>query len=339
MSHGRFAPRPAERERDATATADDGNRDVRFADVRGALSFGTPGGGTGDAAGPSWGGHHEHPHPMREFAEAAGVPVLQPENVNRAEALDQLRELQADVFVVAAYGQILSAELLKIPRLGAYNLHASLLPKYRGAAPIQYAVWKGESETGVVVFRIEPRLDAGPLLGVARTPIGLDDTSGDIEQRLAAAAGPLMLSVLTDIEQGSIAPIPQDAALVSRAPKIRKEQGQIDWRQSPQEIDCQVRAMQPWPLAYTFLHVGAATPLRVVVRRVRRASNDAGEAQSTALPGAAQATDDGRLFVRSGAGEVEILELQPAGKRTMTAAEFLRGRGLAADSRFGDETE
>src|SRR5262249_53922151 len=130
-------------------------------------------------------GHHHHPHPMKEAAVERGIAVFQPDNVNTPEALNQLRGLKADLAVVAAYGQILSAELLAIPRLGAINLHASLLPKYRGAAPIQYAVWKGEAETGITLFQIEPKLDAGPILGMVRTPVGAEETAGDLEDRLA----------------------------------------------------------------------------------------------------------------------------------------------------------
>ena len=168
-------------------------------------------------------GHHHHVNPLKDAALARGVPVFQPAKVNTPEALAELRALQADVFVVAAYGQILSDELLRIPRLGAFNVHASLLPKYRGAAPIQYAVLNGETETGITIFRIEPKLDAGPILAVAETPIGSEETAGELEERLADIAVELVKGVLRDIERGTALGIPQDAAKATRAPHIRKE--------------------------------------------------------------------------------------------------------------------
>jgi methionyl-tRNA formyltransferase len=281
-------------------------------------------------------GHHHHPHPMKEAALAHGVPVFQPENANAPESLDRLREFQADIFVVAAYGQILSPELLAIPPRGAYNLHASLLPKYRGAAPIQYAVWNGDSETGVVIFRIEPRLDAGPILAVHRTPILPHETSGDVEAKLADAAGPLMLAFLDDLERGDLHPVPQDVSQVSRARKIRKEQGLIDWSQTARQIDCHIRAMQPWPVAYTFLHAPDRPPLRTAILRVTAAQSTISRLPTT--PGSVTVIDGRQLFVTCGDGAVEIIELQPAGKRAQTAAEFLRGHAVSEQCRFGGET-
>jgi methionyl-tRNA formyltransferase len=157
-------------------------------------------------------GHHHHPHPMKDAALEAGIPVLQPEKVNRPEVLEQLTSFGPDLFVVAAYGQILSPDLLEIPRLGAVNVHGSLLPKYRGAAPIQYAIWHGETETGLTLFQLEPKLDAGPILGMVKTPIGPKETAGELHDRLAAIAPPLTLEVLRGLETGEIQRRPQTPA-------------------------------------------------------------------------------------------------------------------------------
>ena len=277
-------------------------------------------------------GHHHHPHPMKEYALERGVTVFQPANVNASESLQRLREFEADLFVVAAYGQILSAELLAIPPLGAINLHASLLPKYRGAAPVQYAIWKGESETGVTIFRIEPRLDAGPILGVVRTPIGKTETSGELEVRLAELAAPLTLDVVQRIETGTTEEITQDASAVTRAPKLKKSQGLIEWSGTAREIDCHIRAMQPWPMPFSFLHVDGREPLRLLVPSAARVDD---EPQGSAAPGEVLPSPEGRLLTRCGDGVLELLRLQPAGKKAMESAEFLRGRSVPPGSRLG----
>lgn len=279
-------------------------------------------------------GHHNHPHPMKEAAIAHGVPVFQPENVNTPESLARLSEFGADLFVVAAYGQILSAELLALPRLGAINLHASLLPKYRGAAPIQYAVWQGESETGVTIFRIEPRLDAGPILGVVRTPIGPRETSGDLETRLSQLAAPATLDVVGQLESGAVEPLAQEPSLVSRAPKLKKTRGLVNWSRTAPEIDCQVRAMQPWPMPYTFLHLPGRPPQRLLVLELAPWS---GDVEAASRPGQILPAPDHHLVVCCGGGAVELLRVQPAGKRAMTAAEFLRGHDVRHGGQFGAE--
>ena len=172
--------------------------------------------------------------------------------------------------------QILSAELLAVPRLGAINVHASILPKYRGAAPIQTAILQGESETGITIFQIEPKLDAGPILGIERTPIGPKETSGELESRLSILGAVLALRVVDQIAAGTSQPIIQDSTQASRAPRLKKESGRIDWNRSPRQIDCQVRALHPWPLAYSTLSLrsdkagegGAIRSVRLIVLEV-----------------------------------------------------------------------
>lgn len=277
-------------------------------------------------------GHHHHPHPVKEAAIEQGTPVFQPENVNTPESLDQLRSLEPDLCVVAAYGQLLSRELLDTPRMGAVNLHASLLPKYRGAAPVQFAVLRGEEETGVTIFQIVPSLDAGPILGVVKTPIGPQETSGELETRLAQLAVPLTREVVDRIEQGTAVPIVQDGAEVTRAPRLKKTDGLIDWSRSPRPIDCHVRGMQPWPRAFCFVERPGQSPLRVIVQSV------APHGEPTAVPpGHVVASEHGRLTIASGDGTVEILRIQPEGKRSMNAAEFLNGHTFAPGDRFAAE--
>ena len=168
-------------------------------------------------------GHHRHPHPLKDLAESRGIPVLQPANINQSPWPDRLRELQPELTVVAAYGQILSAEVIELARFGAINLHASLLPKYRGAAPIPYSIQNGEAETGVSVFQIQPKLDAGHVLGMLRTPIRADETAGDLEPRLAEIAAEACLQVVAQIQSGTATSIPQDASQVSLAPNSPRQ--------------------------------------------------------------------------------------------------------------------
>lgn len=267
-------------------------------------------------------GHHQHVNPLKERALERGITVFQPAKANAPESLEQLRNLRADLFVVAAYGQLLSADLLGIPRLGAINLHGSLLPRYRGAAPVQYSIWKGESESGVTIFQIEPRLDAGPILGMVKTEIGPRETSGQLHDRLAELAAPLALRVIHELETGIAQPQSQDASQVTRSPRIRKEEGRIDWQRSAREIGWHVRAMQPWPLPDTFLHLPERPPIRLLILDVDAVESGSRLADS---PVGTLEAHGGELLVRCGDGVLRINTIQPAGKRAMSAQDFLRG--------------
>jgi methionyl-tRNA formyltransferase len=280
-------------------------------------------------------GHHHHVNPLKELALKRGVEVFQPERVNLDDSLERLRSFNADLYVVAAYGQILSSRLLAIPRLGAINLHGSLLPKYRGAAPVQYAVLNGERKTGVTIFQIEPKLDAGLILGQVETEIGSRETSGELMTRLSELAVPLTLDVIDALERGAAPRTPQDPAAVTLAPRMTKDMGLIDWTQPAERIDCQIRAMQPWPMPYTFLHQSGKPPLRMLVLAIR----PAGDHGSNPSPGTVASTAEGRLFVRAGDQSVELLEVQPAGKRRMAASEFLRGHAVRSGDRLGAEVQ
>lgn len=273
-------------------------------------------------------GHHKHVNPMKELAFERGTPVFQPSKANEPESLKHLREFNADLFVTAAYGQILSAELLNIPRLGAINVHASLLPKYRGAAPIQFAIIHGETETGITIFRIEPKLDAGPILGVVRTKIGDTETYGELQDRLADLAVPLTCQVVDSLAEGTAVESVQDASQVTKAPRLRKSDGAIPWQKSSRLVDCHIRGVQPWPKPSTVLHSGDAA-VRMLVLSVDLSDHSvAGE------PGAVEVVDNRQLFVKTGDGSVELLSIQPEGKRPMTAAEFLNGKRIATGDHF-----
>jgi methionyl-tRNA formyltransferase len=253
--------------------------------------------------------------------------------------------LTPDLLVVCDYGEILRPETLATARIGGINLHGSLLPKYRGAAPVQWAILRGETETGNSVIQMTAGLDAGPCLGQQRTPIDPEEDAGQLEARLAAMGALLVCRVIDELEAGTAQPVSQDAQLASKAPRLRKEHGVIDWSRSAQEIKNQVRALRPWPRAYTFWHRAGAEPVRLTVDRVTvipsacaaSAAHDRSGAQAAeAGPGAVIDTP-GRLVVAAGEGAIEILELQPAGKRSMSAAEFLRGYRVPHGDLFGPE--
>jgi methionyl-tRNA formyltransferase len=281
-------------------------------------------------------GHHHHVNAMKELAEVHGTPVFQPERANSEDSLARLREFAADLFVVAAYGQILSADLLSIPRLGAINVHASLLPKYRGAAPVNYAILCGEVETGVTIFQIEPRLDAGPMLARVTTPIGPKETAGELEQRLASLAVAPTMEVIDQLETGTTRPLVQDRGQVTKAPRMPKQMGEIAWAQSSFRVECHIRAMQPWPKPFTFLHQNERDPLRTLILDVDPAALP--QNAESLSPGEIAAVDEAELLVRTGDGAVAIRQIQPAGKRAMSIADFLHGHPVSVGDSFGPET-
>ena len=272
---------------------------------------------------------------MKEIALERNIPVNQPESINTPEGVDVLKNWQPELLVVAAYGQILSKDVLATTRHGGINIHASLLPKYRGAAPIAWAIYHGEKETGVTIIKMSVFLDAGDMLAQEAMAIGPEETAGELEARLAPLGARLALQVTEQIEAGTARGIKQDKSLATRAPKLLKEHGLIDWSRPAQDVCNHIRAMRPWPTAYTFLHEGSQTPIRAIVSRASVVSTLAEAASlplGTIIPGP-------RLVVGVGKGQVvEIHAIQPAGKRAMTAAEFLRGHAVKPGARFGPET-
>ena len=270
---------------------------------------------------------------MKELAIEHETPVFQPAKANEPESLERLREFNADLFVTAAYGQILSAELLSIPRLGAINVHASLLPKYRGAAPIQFAIINGETETGITIFRIEPKLDAGPILGVVKTDIGEKETYGELQDRLAELAVPLTCQVVDELAAGTAQESVQDASLVTKAPRLKKTDGAIPWQKTSRLVGCHIRGVQPWPKPSATLQTGDDT-LRMLVLDV-----DSSDRVVTGEPGSVEVVDKKRLFVKTGDGSVELLSVQPEGKRPMSPAELMNGKPISTGDRFEVPTD
>lgn len=274
-------------------------------------------------------GHHRHVNKVKELAESHGIPVFQPPKVNTAESLAQLADLGADVFVVAAYGQIMKPALLAIPRLGAFNLHGSLLPRHRGAAPVQYSIWKGDKATGVTIFQIEPSLDSGPMIGKVFTEIGPKETSGELMLRLADLSIDLTLTAVEQLDNGSAVFENQDEELVTLASKIKKEDGVIAWNSPAASIDCHVRAMQPWPKATTFLHSEGRKPTRCIVIDVDVLEREV----QPDIPGAID-TSEKSLKVATGDGWIVINKIQPDGKKAMDGAALVNGYGIAKGAGF-----
>lgn len=276
-------------------------------------------------------GRHKPHQPMKDLARERGTPVFQPDNINTPESLDVLAGMQADLFLVAAYGQILSRKFLALPPRGTINVHASLLPRYRGAAPINYAIWKGEAVAGVTIIDVVPKLDAGPMLGKVSTPILPGETAGELEVRLSELAPPLTLNVIEMIEADTVTREPQEESLVTLAPKMTKEMGLIDWSLPAREIDWHVRAMQPWPNPVSHLHHPGKPSRRFVIRRVEL--TDLSPVPS-ALPGTIVNLASDRILVQTGSSPLALTEIQPDGKRSMPVAEFLRGASLSVGDRF-----
>jgi methionyl-tRNA formyltransferase len=261
--------------------------------------------------------------PVAERARELGLPVLQPERLR--EAREVLETAGPEVGVVVAYGRLLPGWLLRLPKLGCVNLHPSLLPKYRGASPVQAAIRQGDPTTGVTVLRVTEELDAGEILGQKEVPILPEDTAGTLEARLAQEGAELLLEVLGALERGQVQPKPQDPAQASYCGKLSKEDGRICWEQSAQELERFVRAMDPWPVAHT-VHRGRI--LRVWKVRVTDGEGEPGQVLRLSPQG---------FVVATGSGAVEVVEVQPASGRRMSGAEYARGYRLRPGERLDSE--
>ena len=285
-------------------------------------------------------------NPMREAALASGLPVLDPERANAAESLAAIRSLAPDLLVVCDYGQILSTELLGVAPLGGINLHGSLLPRHRGAAPIQWAILAGDAISGVSVIGMTPTLDAGHVITARSTPIGPRETAAQLEPRLAALGADAVLEAIDRLEAAltaghkpAAAGIPQEDAKATRAPRLSKADGLIDWSQPASRIERMRRALEPWPRATTFFTRADGQRQRLVLAEAEVATAEE-LWQSSAEPGTVLAAepgpDSGRIVVACGEGTaLGITRLVPEGKRPMTAGEFLRGSPLRPGARLG----
>lgn len=274
---------------------------------------------------PKGRGQKLHPTPTKAVAEAANIPVLQPTRLKDESFVETLRSYSPDLGVVAAYGRIIPDAVLAVPRLGMINIHASLLPKYRGAAPVHRAVINGDRETGVTIMRVVTELDAGPMLATVRVPIGPDDRTPDLERTLAQAGADLVVRVVDQLSEGTAVEIPQDHAAATYASKIERHEGTLDWSLPAERIHNLVRGLQPWPLVSVSLD-----GQRILLHRTAVTDE-----RSSAEPGRIVTASNGVLAVATADGRVlQILELQPEGKRVMSARDFLAGRRVELGTRL-----
>jgi methionyl-tRNA formyltransferase len=263
--------------------------------------------------------------PVKALAVSAGVPILQPQRLMDAAFMEAFTALHADLGVVAAYGKILTDQVLAIPSRGFVNVHASLLPRYRGAAPVHRAVIAGERETGVTIMRVVRALDAGPMLAHAHRPIAAEETSDEVERDLARLGAALLVVTLDDLAAGHLQERPQDDSLATYAHKLRKDEGLVDWRLTAEHLHNLIRGLHPWPHAFTFLGTR-----RFILRKSRWSAAPSPEAAGTVVEAAGD-----RLAVATGSGVLDITEIQAEGKRPMSAREFLAGHPVSRGERFG----
>ena len=255
------------------------------------------------------------PPPVKVLAEQCGIPVLQPESVRKEPFIGQIRDLAPDLLVVVAYGKILPGALLRLPRLGAINVHGSLLPKYRGAAPIQWAVINGEQETGITIMQMDEGMDTGDILLTVPVAIGPRETAGQLFDRLARLGGETLGAALARIKEGQLTPRPQDHALATNAPMLNKEMGHLDWTLPASRLHCLIRGLDPWPSAYGFIDG----------KRYRFFNPEIVPVRSSEPPGTICRADQQGLLIATGDDGLLIREIQPEGKKRMAVDACLRG--------------
>ncbi|MEA5042070.1 MAG: methionyl-tRNA formyltransferase [Oscillibacter ruminantium] len=260
------------------------------------------------------------PTPVKEYALTKNLPVFQPQKARDGEAMSIVRQLDPELIVVAAYGKILPEELLNYPKYGSINVHSSLLPKYRGAAPINWAILNGEAETGVSIMYMAAALDAGDVIAQARTPIGPDEDAQTLTARLAELGAVTLSETVTALENGFATRTPQDESAFTYAPMLSRELSPIDWTRSAHAINCQIRGLIPWPAASTDAVIGETMK---VFRSV-----ETGE-QTAAKPGTVLTADKRGIAVACGDGKVlSLTEIQAVGGKRMSAADYLRGHPI-----------
>lgn len=265
--------------------------------------------------------------PVKTRALASKLPTLQPDRLKSPDFVEAFAALRADLAVVAAYGKILPESLIATPRLGMINVHASLLPRYRGAAPVHRAIINGEPETGVTIMRVVKALDAGPMMATVRRPIGVDDTSDAVEADLARLGAPLLVDVVDRLAEGRATETPQDDSAASYASRLTKDDGVVDWRWPATRIHNLIRGLHPWPHAFSHLDG----------RRLILLRSAADEEPSHSQPGTVLDASGDQLTVATGQGRLHLLQLQPEGKRALSAREFLAGHRVPSGAAFGSE--
>jgi len=265
------------------------------------------------------------PPPVKEVARALGYPVLQPLRIKEPGFIEKIIALNPDLFVVVAYGRILPGSFLSIPHLGAINIHPSLLPKYRGPAPVQWAIINGEQETGVTTMWMDEGMDTGDLLLSSKVPIRLDDTSGSLFRRLAEVGAQLLIETLIKLKSGDLVGEPQDKSGATYAPLLKKEDGRIDWSRDAKSLDAFIRGMTPWPGAFTFL-----SGKRLKVLKAKGLDKRTRERPGTVLEGF-----PGDFDVATGRGILTLKEVQLESAKRLPAGDFLRGRPVAPGTLLG----
>lgn len=271
--------------------------------------------------------------PVKECALRHGIPVFQPAKIKEKEAVEQLSSYPADIFVVAAFGQLLSEEILNMPRLGCINIHASLLPAYRGAAPIQWVILNGEKETGVTIQQMEKGLDTGDMLLKTVVPIDAKETGESLHDKLMEAGAALVVDALSKIEKGEVIPQKQDDKLSSYASKLTKSMGRIDWKKDAEELERLVRGLNSWPSAYTFYR---GKTLKIWEADV---IEEPGDGKYERQSGCVADVEKDYFDIATGKGILRIRSLQLEGKRRMTVREFLAGYEIALGMMLGGEGE
>ena len=276
---------------------------------------------------PAGRGRRTAPSPVKSAAARLGLPVEQPESLRDPEAGERLAAHRPDLIVTAAYGLILPPDILSIPAAGCINVHASLLPRWRGAAPVQHALLAGDVETGATIMQMDAGVDTGAVLLARACPVRPDDTAGSLTDRLARIGAEVLGEAMTGIAAGRLAPRPQDESAATLAPRIRKADALMDWSRDAHDIERMVRAFDPWPIAFTF---AGREPLRILRAEALAETDLHPPAPGTVVRAAA----DG-IEVQAGTGRLRVRRLQRAGRRPVDAREFLNGRSLDAGQRLG----
>jgi methionyl-tRNA formyltransferase len=272
------------------------------------------------------------PTPVKQEALLHGIPVLQPEKLRHPDSVESLRELKPDLIVTAAYGQILPKSVLELPSHGCINIHASLLPKYRGGAPIHYAVMRGDSVTGVTIMYMAAGMDTGDMITRVEVPIEDTDTTGSMFEKLSLAGADLLKRTLPDLLAGSLTATPQNEDEATYSPNIKREDEWIDWSRDSLSIFNQIRGLNPFPGAYTTWN---GENMKVWASKKPEANNT--RASLSELPGTVLQSSAEGIEVRTGSGTLWLTQIQPAGKKAMDAAEFLRGSTIANGTLLGAE--
>jgi methionyl-tRNA formyltransferase len=269
------------------------------------------------------------PPPVKAEAGRHGIPVLQPEKLRDPDAMKRVISLQPDLIVTAAYGQILPETLLHVPANGCINVHASLLPKYRGGAPIHRSIIEGEKETGVTIMYMVKALDAGDMLSKVAVPIGIEDTVGSLHDKLSEAGSELLIQTLPDLLSGKISGTPQDHEQATYAPNLNREDERIDWSEDSLSIYNRVRGLNPWPVAFTTIN---GEVMKIWKADVPSLHSKSIEKHS---PGTVLEVDPKGIVVATGEGAISLIEIQPAGKKRMSVSDYVRGSAIHNGDRFG----